>query len=103
MISRPALQIGRALIVGLTMAAWLVAFDHCALAGVLIHPVAATAIQESCPGHSQPEKKQNQSELPCCKSLTATTAPLKISAGYDATSFVLQLFFSADSPLLTGN
>ncbi|MGI8958138.1 MAG: hypothetical protein ACR2II_14685 [Chthoniobacterales bacterium] len=96
-------QFARALIALLTMAAWLVAFDHCALAGILIQPVATTAVQESCPGHSQPEKQQNQSELPCCKSLAATIAPLKISAGYDTTSFVVQLFFPADSLLLRGN
>ncbi len=100
---RPALQIARALIALLTMAAWLVAFDHCALAGILIRPAATTPVQESCPGHSQPEKKQNQGELPCCKSLSATTAPLKISAGYDTTSFVVHLFFSAASPLVLGH
>ncbi len=85
------------------MAAWFVAFDHCALASVLKSPLVAEPAQQSCPGHSQPEKKQSQGELPCCKSLAATTAPLKISAGYDTTSFVLQLFFPADSPLVLGH
>ena len=73
---------------------------HCVLAGVLSQPVAAPAAHESCPGHSsQPEKKPTQGELPCCKSLVAMPAPMKIAAGYDLDLFVLQPYFAADLPL----
>ena len=81
------------------IAAWFVASDHCALASVLMHPVAATPAQESCPGHSQPEKKDNQGELPCCKTLVASTAPAKISAHYDTNLFAAQPYLTTD-PLL---
>ena len=82
------------------IAAWFVASDHCALASVLLRPGAATPAQESCPGHSQPEKKDNQGELPCCKSLVAAPAPAKISASYDASAFAVQPYLSTDVALL---
>jgi len=89
-------------IVLLTIATWFVASDHCALAGVLSQPVAAPAAHESCPGHSsQPEKKPSQGEVPCCKSLVAMPAPMKIAAGYDLNLFVLQPYFAADLPLVS--
>jgi hypothetical protein len=95
-------QLARVVIVLVMLAAWFVASDHCALAAALMRPVAATPAQESCPGHSQPEKKDNQRELPCCKSLFATAAPAKISASYDANLFVLQPYFAADFQLVIG-
>lgn len=98
--SRLAAQLARLVIVLLTIVAWLVASDHCALAGALLRPVAVGLAQESCPGHSQPEKKQGQSDLPCCKTLVATTAPAKISAGYDANQFILRLDLASDFQLV---
>lgn len=102
--SRLAPQFARVAIVLVTIMAWFVATDHCALAGVLLRPAfAAAPAQESCPGHSsQPEKKQSQGELPCCKTLAATTAPAKISAGYHANQFVLQPYLAADFRLVMG-
>ncbi len=94
--SRLAPRLSRFAIVFLTVVAWLVASDHCALAGVLLRPVAAPAAQESCPGHSpEGEKKPSQGELPCCKTLVAAPAPAKISAGYDLSFFVLQPYLAA--------
>ncbi len=92
-------QLARVVIVLVTIAAWFVASDHCALASVLIHPAKASPAQEHCPGHSQPEKKQSQGELPCCKSLVATATPTKIFAGYDTSQFVAQPYLTTD-PLL---
>lgn len=92
--ARRASTLVRAAIVLVTMVAWFVATDHCALAGVLLRPLPAAPAQESCPGHSQPKKKPSQGELPCCKLLVATAAPVKTSAGYDSNLFVLQLYLA---------
>lgn len=72
------------------IAAWFVASDHCALAGVLIRSVSKPSAEEHCAGHSQPGKKQSPDDSPCCKSLVATTAAAKISAGYDLGVFAFQ-------------
>lgn len=82
------------------IAAWFVASDHCALASVLIRPVAAPSAEEHCQGHSQPEKKPSQGEMPCCKSLAATVSPAKVSAVYDTTLFVAQPYLATDSLLV---
>lgn len=105
MRSRHTAHFIRVAIALLTMTAWFVASDHCALAATLLRPAAATSApaQESCPGHSQPEKKQSPSELPCCKTLVATTAPAKITAGYDLYSFVLQFYLASAFQLLPGH
>ena len=87
----------RLAIILLTIAAWLVASDHCALAGVLLQP----SVEDSCPGHSSaPEKTPDQGELPCCKALSATLAPAKISAGYDLNFFGIQPYLETDFPLV---
>ena len=97
---RRASQLARVVIVLVTLAAWFVASDHCALASALTHPVAASPAQEHCPSHSQPEKNNSQGNLPCCKSLIATAAPTKIFAGYDTTLFVAQPYLTTDPLLL---
>lgn len=92
-----ARRVVRSLIVLLTISAWFVASDHCALAGTLLRSTAAAApAQESCPGHSQPKKEEKQSKLPCCKTLVATSAPAKIAGGYQADLFVIQPFQNAE-------
>jgi hypothetical protein len=93
------LQLARVAIVLVTIAAWFVASDHCALANALTHPIAALSAQEHCPSHSQPENKHSQGKLLCCKSLVATTAPTKIFAGYDTNLFVARPYLATD-PLL---
>ncbi|MDQ3198229.1 MAG: hypothetical protein M3Q46_03405 [Verrucomicrobiota bacterium] len=104
MRSRHTAHFARVALALLTFSAWFVATDHCALAAAFLRPAAATSApaQESCPGHSQPEK-QSPSELPCCKTLVATTAPAKISAGYDLHSFVLQPYLASAFQLLPGH
>ena len=97
MRSRPASQFARIGIVLVMIVAWFVASDHCAMATVLLPPAASPSVHESCPGHSsQPEKTPAQGELPCCKSLVATAAPVKIALGYDSNSFVFQAYLVAD-------
>ncbi len=98
-MKRPrATQVARSVIVAVMIAAWFVAFDHCALASVFIHPPVAAPGVEHCAGHSQPEKKQSQ--LPCCKSLVATAAPAKISAGYDTNLFAVQPYPAVEFALV---
>ena len=98
-------RLAHAAVVLLTIAAWLVASDHCALARALLHPVVKAA-ENSCPGHTpqpaQPEKKDGRSDLPCCKSLLATTAPAKVSASYDASQFVLQPYLPVEFQAVAG-
>ena len=101
--ARRSSQFARLAVVLLTVAAWFVASDHCALAGVLLQPVAASSAHESCPGHSQPEKKPGQEKLPCCKSLSAHLAPAKISASYDVSAFLVQSYFSGEFPLFSSH
>ena len=95
-----ASQLARAVIATGMMAAWWVAFDHCALASVFIHPGESSPAEEHCSGHSQPEKKPSQGELPCCKSLVATTAAAKISAGYDTSFFAIRPDLTAEVPFV---
>ena len=82
------------------MAAWFVASDHCALAGAMQKRVTASAAHEHCPGHSAPGKKGADENLPCCKSLLATSvAPAKNAVGSDAKTFVWQRYPSIESLL----
>ncbi|HEY3661577.1 MAG TPA: hypothetical protein VGL24_00315 [Chthoniobacterales bacterium] len=104
MRSRPTSRLAHGAIALLTIVAWFVASDHCALAGILLRPVAAPSAQESCPGHSsKPEKKPAQGELPCCKTLVAAMAPAKVAPSYDSTLFVLQACLAADFRLAAGD
>jgi len=98
--ARGALQVVRVVIVLVMIAAWFVVSDHCALASVLIRPVETPSAEEHCPGHSQPEKKPDQSEMPCCKSLAATVAPATVLSGYDTTLFVPQPYLATEAPLV---
>ncbi|MDQ6625195.1 MAG: hypothetical protein M3Y69_03500 [Verrucomicrobiota bacterium] len=84
----------------LAMAAWFVASDHCALAGALQKRATASAAHQHCPGHPAPGKKGSGEDLPCCKSLLATSvAPVKNAVGGDAKTFVLQQYSSIESLL----
>ncbi len=85
------------------MAAWFVASDHCALTGALLRPATVAPVSESCPGHSQPEKKHSGGELPCCKSLVATAVSAKIFAGYNTNLFVAAPYLSLDRQLILGH
>jgi hypothetical protein len=76
------------------IAAWFVAFDHCALASVF-SPVHSSSAEQHCPGHS-PDKKPTEGELPCCKLLVAAAAPAKVSAAYNTNLFAVQPYLTAE-------
>lgn len=65
----------RALITILTLCAWLIATNHCAL-GLMNR--AAPKEHEHCPGHDTPKKggDSDGDQFPCCKTIHATPAPL---------------------------
>ena len=80
-----------------TMAAWFVASDHCALAAA-VSPIAAPSGHEHCPGHKAPAKGNSHNDgLTCCKSLAApAVAPAKNLVCYDAALFVVKNYFLAE-------
>lgn len=53
-----------------TIAAWFLLSNHCALG--VIAPVEAAA--DACPMHSAPAKKEPAAKTPCCKELRAVVA-----------------------------
>lgn len=87
-------------IVLLTISAWLLASNHCAVAGVTGHhaslPRHADATNTGhahCPGSSR-EKDDDESDTLCCSSLQATVAqPAKSLAAFDPITFVPVAYF----------
>jgi hypothetical protein len=67
----------RLLVVAVSLAAWFVAGNHCALA---VASAAEPTVGAQCPMHAQkqhmprPKKGNGCGDLPCCKNLQATTA-----------------------------
>ena len=87
-------------IVLLTISAWLLASNHCAVAGEMGHHAPLPAHVDAtdtghahCPGPSQ-EKDDDESEMLCCSSLQTTVAqPPKSLAAFDQLSFVPVAYF----------
>ena len=74
MLSRSAISITRRWsVVLLTIAAWLLISNHCALATIASSAESAPEM-DGCPMHSAPEKQQPVSKTPCCKDLRAVVA-----------------------------
>jgi hypothetical protein len=63
----------------LSIAAWIVLSNHCALAAVAL-PVETVAEASGCPMHSAPAKKKPAAKFPCCKDLRAVAAKAAASA-----------------------
>jgi hypothetical protein len=63
----------RSVTVFLSIAAWMVISNHCALCVVAL-PVEADAEASACPMHSAPAKKKPAAKFPCCKDLRAVAA-----------------------------
>jgi len=56
-----------------TISAWLVLSNHCAL-GALVSSAEAAPEIGGCPVHSAPAKKKPATKTPCCKDLRAVVA-----------------------------
>ena len=91
----PITRTARALCALLAIFAWLHAANHCAVAGMLSAAAAASAEEESCPGHKAPaedEKRDGCDASSCCKSLAAPVALAKSPTNYDAFAFIANDF-----------
>ena len=91
---RPLARLFGATITLLTVAAWLLAANHCVVA-CLASPLNAEAeSHEHCGGSSDnPADKEQSNECDtrnCCKSLSAPASFAKKLAGYDKAFFTLQ-------------
>ncbi len=74
MNARRVLQAFRAAFALLATAAWLLASNHCVVAGLLPAPSTTQGAHEHCPGHKSPEQPKKNGGCDgqnCCKSLSA--------------------------------
>lgn len=69
----------RSITVLLSIAAWMVLSNHCAL-GAITLPANSGVEASGCPMHSAPAKKKPAAKLPCCKDLRAVAAKAVASA-----------------------
>lgn len=60
-----------ALVVTVTVAAWFLLSNHCALG---VTAPARVAVTDACPMHSAPAKKKPATKTPCCKEVRAVVA-----------------------------
>ena len=70
----------------LSIAAWMVLSNHCALGAVTL-PVEAGVEASECPMHSAPAKKKPAAHTPCCKDLRATAVHALKNIGARAGEF----------------
>jgi hypothetical protein len=71
----------------LTITAWVLLSNHCALSAVTL-PVGAGVEASGCPMHSAPAKKKPAAKFPCCKDLRAVAAKAVASAAPASIRFV---------------
>jgi hypothetical protein len=57
----------------LTISAWFLLSNHCAL-GIIAVPAGATPEAGGCPMHSAPARKKPAAKTPCCKEIRAVVA-----------------------------
>ena len=69
----------RSITVLLSIAAWMVLSNHCALGAVTL-PANSGVEASGCPMHSAPAEKKPATKLPCCKDLRAVAAKAVASA-----------------------
>lgn len=89
-MTQPFLRPARACVALVAIAAWLLAANHCVVAGLLPRASAPAGEHEHCPGHKAPENDQKSGDCDgtgCCKSLSAPVALAKNLVGYDLAIF----------------
>ena len=72
-------RMARSITVFLSIAAWMVLSNHCAL-GVVALPVETGVEASECPMHSAPAKKKPAAKIPCCKDLRAVAVKAAANA-----------------------
>ena len=81
------------------LTAWLVAANHCVVAGFLPAPPQAKSAHGHCAGHSAPQQEKKSGgcdEQNCCKSLSVpATAVVKNLVEYDHVSFARKDYLEA--------
>lgn len=88
MLSRSAMDMtGRWATVLLTITAWILLSNHCAL-GLSSAVVSSDSETGACPMHSAPAKEKPAAYLPCCKDLRAITTHAAKSVAALATQLV---------------
>jgi hypothetical protein len=65
----------RSTVVGLSLTAWFLLSNHCAL-GMIAATAEAGPEAGGCPMHSAPAKKDPAPKIPCCKDLRAVVAKI---------------------------
>ena len=65
----------RSTVVVLSLTAWFLLSNHCAL-GMVAATSGAVPDADACPMHSAPVKKNPAPKLPCCKDLRAVVAKI---------------------------
>ena len=89
----------RSITVFVSIAAWMVLSNHCAL-GVVALPVETGVEASGCPMHSAPAKKKPAAKFPCCKDLravagkTAASAMAATSRFAGAQDYAVEIFVS---------
>ena len=95
----------RSTIVALTISAWLLAGNHCALEGENEHERGSGHVVATGSGHPHsstpaPDNDGDESEMACCSSLQAAVAqPAKNLVDFDQLSFVSVAYFLLPSVL----
>lgn len=84
---RPLSRVLSTTVALVTATAWVLAANHCAVAGLVPKPAAAPTGHEHCPASSEsPVDKDRPNDcdgLNCCKSLSAPASFTKKLVGYD--------------------
>lgn len=101
--TRPAARFLAGTLSLLLATAWLVASNHCAIAGFAPRPAAIAAGHEHCPAQKAPEKRPGGCDgHNCCKSLSAPTVALTKSLSISNQFQFVPVDFRAISPALFG-
>ena len=91
----PIMLAARAMLSLVVIAAWLLAANHCVVAGFVPPARVASAEHAPCPGHPAPAQDNENGgceAVSCCESLAAPVAFTKAAAQYDASAFATHDF-----------
>jgi hypothetical protein len=87
-------SMARLVTVTVAAVAWFFISNHCVLAELQTAPTAKMSCHRPCCDSQSPAKSKNGNAAECCKTLRATlSGSTKDYAGYDTSSFALQLYF----------